>query len=417
MDKNKFPSIEDIDSRHCNTQNVKSKWPEFYEYLMSIDYPDSLKMSERLYWYFHNLTDCPKCHICGKPTTYINFKKGYHKYCSVSCNRKDPESNERRKNTCLQKYGTENPNQSRIVKDKIEKTMMDRYGVKHALQRKEFLEKSQDTCEKHYGVKFPSQNKDIIEKQIQILTEKYGGVGTASPITVEKIKQTNLEKYGTEWGWGSKEVRDKSIQTWQANYGVDNPFAADEIKEQLKEINREKYGVDNVFASEEIKEKIKQTNLKKYGTEYPTQSKEIVNKIFITKKENGTSCSSQIEQDLKNWLEKNNINFDHQHHDNKYPFDCDFYFPDTNTYLEIQGSWVHGSHPYNIKSEKDNNTLQKWEKKANKGHSFYKTAIETWTIRDTNKRQWAKEHSLNWHEVFSTNLNEIINECRKFNIF
>ena len=79
MDKNRFPKIDDIDRRHCNSQNVKSKWPEFYEYLMSCGYPDNLKMSERLYWYFHDLNDYPKCPICGKPTSYINFKKGCDK--------------------------------------------------------------------------------------------------------------------------------------------------------------------------------------------------------------------------------------------------------------------------------------------------------------------------------------------------
>ena len=245
MDKNIFPKIENIDSRHCNAQNVKSKWPEFYEYLMNCGYPADLKMSERLYWYFHNLNDHPKCIICGNPVTYINFKKGYHKYCCISCGRKDPESNKKRRETCLKKYGAENPNQSELVKKKIEKTMMERYGVKHALQKEEFLKKSQDTCESHYGVRFPSQDKNIVEKQMKIMTEKYGGVGTASPITAEKIKQTNLKKYGSEWGFGSEEIRRKSMQTWREHYGVDNPFAAEEIKDLLKEINLKKYGVDN----------------------------------------------------------------------------------------------------------------------------------------------------------------------------
>ena len=419
MDKNRFPKIDDIDSRHCNSQNVKSKWPEFYEYLMNCGYPDNLKMSERLYWYFHNLNDYPKCPICGKPTSYINFKKGYHKYCCVSCSRKDAVAEERRKQTNISKYGCENPCQSKLVRDKIEKTMMKRYGVKRALQKEEFLKKSQDTCENHYGVRFPSQNKNIVKKQIQTMTKKYGGMGTASPITVEKIKQTNLEKYGCDWGWGSDKVRSKSIQTWREHYGVDNPFAAEEIKILLKEINLKKYGVDNVFAAKEIKEKIKQTNLKKYGVEYPVQSKEILDKIFITKKENGTSCSSQIEQDFKQWLIDNNIEFDHQHHDDNYPFDCDFYFPKTNSYLEIQGSWVHGPRPYNENNANDIDLLNKWKSKINENdkHSFYETAIYTWTERDVKKRQWAKDHNLNWSEVFTTDLNVLINECRLLNIF
>lgn len=419
MDTSKFPLLEEVDCRHCNTQNVKSKWPEFYEYLMNYDFPEYLKISERLYWYFHNLKEHPKCPVCGKNVSYINFSKGYHTYCSVSCGRKSQESNERRKNTCLQKYGVENPAQSQIVKSKIEKTMMMKYGVKHALQNKDFLKKSQDTCEKHFGVRSPSQNKDIVKKQVQTHITRYGGVGTASPITLEKIKQTNLEKYGCEWGWGSEEVRAKSIQTWREHYGVDNPFAAEEIKKLLKEINIEKYGVDNPFAAEEIKEKIKQTNLEKYGAESPMKLAEIVRKIFITKKENGTSCSSQIEQDFKQWLIDNNIEFDHQHRDNFYPFNCDFYFPKSNFYLEIQGSWVHGDHPYDENNNEDNEILRVWESKIdeNNDRSFYKTAVYTWTESDPKKRRWAKDHNLNWHEVFTTDLDTLINECKSLNIF
>ena len=32
---------------------------------------------------------------------------------------------------------------------------------------------------------------------------------------------------------------------------------------------------------------------------------------------------------------------------------------------------------------------------------FYHNAIETWTIRDVKKRNFAKEHNLNWVEFFN----------------
>ena len=419
VDNLNFPKLGDIDSKHTSAQNVKSKWPEFYAYLISLNYPNDIKFSEKLYWYFHNISSYPVCKICGKQVSYINFTKGYSTYCCTSCSRKDPESIKKREQTNLKKYGTKNPCQSKIVQDKIEQTMLDRYGVKRALQNKEFLEKSQNTCEKHYGVKYPSQNVEILERQKQTLIEKYRGVGLGSNIIKEKAKRTNLERYGYGWGWESDEVRQKSLETWREKYGVENPFAASEIKEKIKQINLERYGVENPGWTEESQEKIKQSNLEKFGVEYAPQSKEVIEKIFATKKENGTSCSSQIEQDFKQWLIDNNIEFDHQHHDNIYPFDCDFYFPKTNTYLEIQGSWVHGPHPYNEENKDDRKLLNKWNSKINENDScsFYKTAIYTWTVRDVNKRNWAKEHNLNWHEVFTTDLNILINECCSLNIF
>ena len=414
VNKESFPKLEDVDSRHTSAQNVKSKWPEFYDYLISLNYPQNLRFSEKLYWYFHNITSHPICKECGKPTSYINFTKGYHDFCCISCGKRNKESIEKRRQTCLKKYGVENPNRSDVVKKKIEQTMFERYGVKHALQSKELLQKSQETCEKHYGVKCPSQNHEIVEKQKQTMIEKYGGVGTGSDIVKEKIKQTNLERYDSEWGWGSDEVRKKSLETWRKKYGVENPFAAEEIKEKIKQTCLDKYGVENPGWTEESQFKIRQTNIEKFGTEFPSQTKEVLEKIYKTKKENNTFVTSSIEESFTEWLIKNNIKFERQRHDNIYPFDCDFYFPDTNYYLEIQGNWVHGDHPYDDKSESDKNILQKW---IDKNSRYYNTAIETWTVRDPLKRKTAKENNLNWHEVFTTDLDELINECRNLNIF
>ena len=45
--------------------------------------------------------------------------------------------------------------------------------------------------------------------------------------------------------------------------------------------------------------------------------------------------------------------------------------------------------------------------------NFYDTAIETWTQRDPLKRKTAKENNLNWVEIFSNDLNEVIKFYQK----
>ena len=55
-----------------------------------------------------------------------------------------------------------------------------------------------------------------------------------------------------------------------------------ELKEKIKQTNLKKYGTEYIFQSNLIKNKIKQTNLKKYGTEYTFQSNLIKNKIKQT---------------------------------------------------------------------------------------------------------------------------------------
>ena len=52
------------------------------------------------------------------------------------------------------------------------------------------------------------------------------------------------------------------------------------IQEKVRQTNIERYGVPCVLSSEIIREKIKQTCLKRYGVENPSQHPEIVKKIL-----------------------------------------------------------------------------------------------------------------------------------------
>ena len=80
---------------------------------------------------------------------------------------------------------------------------------------------------------------------------------------MEKVKETNLERYG-----------------------VDNISKTDLFKEKYKETMNERYGVDNCFQLEEIKEKSKQTMLDKYGVEYNMQRDEMKEQYLNGEKNN-----------------------------------------------------------------------------------------------------------------------------------
>ena len=71
----------------------------------------------------------------------------------------------------------------------------------------------------------------------------------------------------------------------------------------------------------------------------------------------------------------------------KYPWHCDFYIKSIDTFIELQGMWTHGSHPYNPNSIKDQVKLQQWQSIANNGSRVYRNAIKVWTILDPNKRK------------------------------
>lgn len=64
-----------------------------------------------------------------------------------------------------------------------------------------------------------------------------------------------------------------------------NPFNKKEIQDKIKQSNLDKYGVENNFQREDIKKKIKQTNLDRYGVENVMQD----GKIFALQKNNAYS--------------------------------------------------------------------------------------------------------------------------------
>ncbi|MGI0076026.1 MAG: DUF7487 domain-containing protein [Nitrosopumilaceae archaeon] len=140
-----------------------------------------------------------------------------------------------------------------------------------------------------------------------------------NPETQEKLKQTNLKRYGVEWNVASKQSREKSKQTCLERYGVNNPFKVKNIKEKIKETNLQRYGVEYSTQNRQIKEKIKETNLQRYGVEHPSQSKEIKEKVKQTCLErygvNNPSQSKDIKEKSKQTnLKRYGVNYPWQKH-------------------------------------------------------------------------------------------------------
>lgn len=77
---------------------------------------------------------------------------------------------------------------------------------------------------------------------------------------------------------------------------------------------------------------------------------------------------------------------------------CDFYIPEKDLFIEYQGHWTHGKHPFDKDCLEDKLIIESWKSKNTK---YYNLAINTWTIRDFLKRKTAKENNLNWVEFFT----------------
>jgi hypothetical protein len=176
-----------------------------------------------------------------------------------------------------------------------------RYGKikqqKIKLTKEEIKNKIKETNLKKYGTEYGFQSEIVKQKIKEKCLEKYGvEYSLQSKEVKDKGKETNLKKYGTEFGSQSKIIKEKIKNTNLEKYGSDCVFKVPEIKEKIKSTFIKKYGVEHPVYLPETKEKMKKTSLEKYGVEYPTQLVEIQEKAANTAKsyKNYTTPSGKI---------------------------------------------------------------------------------------------------------------------------
>lgn len=160
------------------------------------------------------------------------------------------------KKTCLKKYGVDNPNKSKDIRNKSRKTCLEKYGVDSPLKNQNILDKIKKTNIERYGV-------DIASKNINIS---------------DKIKKTNREK----WDVDGDDIISRTKKTNIKRYGVDSPIKNNIVLSKMINTNISRYGVENVFSSQEIKNRIKKTNLLKYGFDHPSKNDHIKEKKRLT---------------------------------------------------------------------------------------------------------------------------------------
>lgn len=340
-----FPELKELDAPVKKTEKyIKNHYKDFYNYLTD-NYVFCKCFTEKLYCYFNDIASLVVCPVCGDPVSFISFKNGYRTYCSNKCQTSSESRNSKIKQTKLERYGDENYNN---------------------------ISKIKDTCLERYGEITPLLNDEC----------------------KRKTKQTCLERYGNELYQSTEDCKRKIENTFLENYGVTNCFKDDIIKEKIKTTMLKRYGVDN----------FSKTNI--YLRIVSNKKDEINKKIYKTKKENNSFNTSSIEKQFEEYLKENNINYKTQYKSKLYPFSCDFYFPDSDLYLEINAHWTHGGHPFDSTNKDDLLLLEQWK---SKNTEFYNNAIQTWTVRDVQKRECAKKNNLNYFEVFTNNILELKN--------
>ena len=138
----------------------KDKYPNITNYIIN-RYKDSKTFRESLDRMKFGIEKRPVCKYCGNNVKYKGLGV-YQTYCCRKCSWIDTE--EKRKETWLEKYGFDNPAKSEKVKEKGRQTCLNKYGVINAGWAPEIREKIKKTNQKRYGVDMPLQSKEILDK-------------------------------------------------------------------------------------------------------------------------------------------------------------------------------------------------------------------------------------------------------------
>lgn len=261
------------------------------------------------------------------------------------------------------------------------------------------------TCMKRYGVPHIGGTPECVEKARRTSLERYGATHYCKtnaykerlPEIMKHVHEVSQERYGANYWTQSEDYK---------QYIKSDEYRKKKLPQMLSKLHesiRGQYGAENWKQSEdhkkrwpEILEKIKNTSKERYGADYWQQSEShklqlpaIHKKVCNTLKVNGTYRTSSTEK-----LFFDISDFEQQHYDNRYPYLCDFYDKNTDAFIEINASWVHGFHWFG--SDKKDNDRLNYFKKRGENSDYYASTIYTWTQSDVEKRECARKNNLNY---------------------
>lgn len=221
----------------------------------------------------------------------------------------------------------------------------------NSFSKKEVQEKIKQTNLKRYGVEHPLQSKEIKDEMKQTNLEKYG---VENVYQSKKVKNSLISKYGTD-NIGIIRNLPEIKEKIKLKLNTDNVFRLDYVKSKSRQTKLNRYGNENFnnrtkaiktmnckysgvgFNSSIIKEKIEQTNLEKYNTKHPAQSKEVRAKCVKTAKNtksniDNSKFDSSYERDVYDFCIRNNIEIE----DRQVPIKFEYNGKEHTTFIDFK---------------------------------------------------------------------------------
>lgn len=267
------------------------------------------------------------------------------------------------------------------------------------------LNHSQKECADHFNMSVG----------IFIKTLKERGIHKDQAKHVEKIKQSKKERYGDE-NYNNREL---AKATCVEKYGVDNPF---KDIEKIRSSYVEKLGVDHPMRRDDIKnrviekhnydeiwDKAHETYKEKTGYDNPGKNPDAIKKMLKSKVANGCYDSpgtSNLEVRLERILNRkfqtvvSKYRDERYSRDTGYQYECDFYIPELDLFIELNAHPSHFNEPYDCNNESHRILAEKYR---DSDKLWDRQTYNTWVVRDAEKIKCARENNLNYVVLYPTN--------------
>lgn len=206
---------------------------------------------------------------------------------------------------------------------------------------------------------------DYKQNQINNNIKKYGVKSNLLlPQVQEKVKESNRSNYGVDYIFQNSDIRDRAEKSRKSKYS----------KEKLNNTLKERYGVNSIshirISKESLDILLNKDKFKALIEEYSPQG--IANKLKVDRNTIIRYCGiyniepnkylSSLEVDMKLFLERLSIEFIQNEKNIITPYELDFYLPDYNLAIEMNGDYWH-SEKYKDRFYHFN----KWKKCKEKG--------------------------------------------------
>lgn len=345
---------------------------------------------------------CCKAH--GSAHMHENFspkeKKRYHNKIASSRKNRSPEEKAASAQKMGETFSNFSPEKRKRIATARHETTLSKGGYDKINAKRDVTSRARQGDD-YYQVRHQAYKSTMLERHG---IPNAWSAGSKSRV---KCKETLLERYGVEHCTQNKEIRAKAKDTYIANNGGLG-WASDSVREKYKETLKDKYGVENPMHVPEIAARVGES-FKKFGKytsrltkiRNGTTPKQVAWKGHETKKRKGSYSFSKDEQYILLKLRALlGSQIEHLYRDHPdYPWEADFYDPDSGTIFEYQGYFTHGKEPFDPSSTLHRKEVKRLDAINDKWASAL--TIKIWTKLDPKKRKTANVNDVPYVEWFS----------------